>query len=98
MTDSNGYNQSLLTTIDGKCFICRRQVDTCRHEIFYGTANRVNSKREGMWVNVCSACHNKIHANPQAYIALKQVGQRSFEALQPRAEFIKIFGRNYLDD
>ena len=96
--DSNGYNESCLVTEQGVCFLCGRQVDTCRHEIFFGTANRSNSKKCGMWVNVCPLCHSRIHANPQQYIFLKEAGQRSFEALRPRAEFIAIFGRNYLEE
>lgn len=98
MTDSNGYNDSLLPTEEGTCFVCRNVLETVRHEVFYGTANRENSKREGMWVNVCVACHRNIHANPEQYLMLKEVAQKTFEVWRPRAEFMQIFGRNYIDD
>ena len=95
--DRNGYNDSALPTQFGECFICGAHVDTARHEIFYGTANREQSKREGMWVNVCPRCHRLIHNYPDQYIVLKQTGQKYFERLRPRAEFVAIFGRNYLE-
>ena len=94
--DSNGYNPSKLPTQDGVCFVCGRHIETARHEIFYGNPNRTNSKREGMWINVCPNCHRKIHSDSSKYLTLKEEGQRYFEEWKPRAEFIEIFGRNYL--
>ena len=97
MTDRNGYNLSIMGTEDGVCFICGRQPDTARHEVFYGP-NRQASKREGLWIAVCPDCHRKIHANPEGFQLLKVTGQRAFEVLRPRGEFVRIFGRNYLDE
>ena len=55
MTDSNGYNEILFDTEQGKCFNCGREVETCRHEIWHG-ANRQLSKYYGLWINVCVSC------------------------------------------
>lgn len=96
MADRNGYNHSKFQTEQGVCFICKRNIDTARHEIFYGNPNRENSKREGMWIDVCPLCHDKIHANPEQFLMLKEKGQQLFEVWRPRAEFIAIFGKNYL--
>lgn len=98
MTDRNGYNPSKLKTEEGVCFVCNTRTETARHEIFYGLKNRSASKREGMWVNVCPACHARIHANPSAFAMLKTNAQGVFEEYRPRAEFVAIFGRNYRDD
>ena len=57
-----------------------------------------NSKREGLWINVCPRCHEEIHANPDGAYFLKKTGQRAFEIWKPRGEFVKIFGRNYLEE
>lgn len=97
MTDRNGYNPSKLATEPEVCFICRRRLDTARHEIFYGP-NRTNSKRQGLWINVCPDCHAAIHREPGRFTWLKQTGQKRFEEMRPRAEFVAIFGRNYLDE
>lgn len=93
----NGYNPSKLNTEEDICFVCGIHQETARHEIFYGP-NRSASKREGMWVNVCPSCHRIIHANPDEFVVLKETGQRTFEVWKPRAEFVRIFGRNYLED
>ena len=97
MADRNGYNPSKLETEEDVCFICKRRTDTARHEIFYGP-NRKNSKREGLWINVCPRCHEEIHLNPDGAYFLKKTGQRAFEIWKPRGEFVKIFGRNYLEE
>ena len=57
--DSNGYAPSIMPPHDG-CFICGREVETARHEIFHGPY-RKTSKALGLWVNVCPACHQRIH-------------------------------------
>ena len=57
--DSNGYAPSIMPPGEG-CFVCNRQVETARHEIYHGSF-RQKSKELGLWVNVCPKCHREIH-------------------------------------
>lgn len=63
--DRNGYNPSLLDTTDGYCYLCHTERQTVRHEIYMGAGERSLSKRYGLWVNICPACHQEVHAQPQ---------------------------------
>ena len=60
--DKNGYAPSLFPHESFRCFSCGRFGETARHEIF-GGSRRSASKALGLWVNVCPACHNAIHAS-----------------------------------
>jgi hypothetical protein len=94
--DRNGYRSSLFNTEPDVCMVCHRGIHTDRHEIF-PNSNRTNSKRYGMWINVCRECHGKIHAESEGrFKYLKEEGQRLFEEEYPNESFLKIFGRNYL--
>lgn len=94
--NSNGYADSIMLTICGKCYLCHRITDTARHEIYFGSANRKNSKEHGLWVNLCPECHRTVHIDRTTDIWLKQMGQRKYELRHSREEFMNIFGRNYL--
>lgn len=96
MADSNGYNPSILATRDGECYICNSLTETARHEIYFGTANRKNSKKHGLWVNLCPYCHYLVHRNRVTDLWLKEIGQRKYELTHTRDDFVKLFGRNYL--
>ena len=83
------------------CALCGSTRNIEEHHIF-GGSNRRNSTRYGMVIDVCSTCHRTgpkaIHNNDTLRRKLMQDGQRRFEETHTRAEFMKIFGRNYLDD
>ena len=94
----NGYGKSLFPTEDGKCYVCGFVGDTARHEILHG-ANRSISKRFGLWIAVCPRCHANIHAEDNgSYLYLKEEAEERFlrEYNKDVADFIAIFGRNYL--
>ena len=94
--DRNGYRASLFNTESGFCYIHRGEVATARHEILHG-ANRNNSKRYGLWINVCPDCHKLVHLEDNGkYLYLKEDAQRLFEEEYPDKDFVAIFGRNYL--
>ena len=96
--DANGYAKSILPTKEGKCYVCNNETETVRHEVFYGTANRVNSKYYGTWVNVCPRCHAILHADPNRGrdADLKKNAQWLFERSHSRVDFIRIYGRSWL--
>lgn len=95
MADRNGYNKSLLET-EG-CFICRRKIETARHEIF-GGPNRQISKALGMWTTLCPVCHRTLHEHPADFVWLKAEAQRRFEKEFGHERFMAVFGRNYLEE
>ena len=96
--DRNGYAPSIFPTDSGRCFLCNNQTETIRHECFYGIANRKNSKRLGVWVNICPSCHKIVHLYPNVGLDayLKRNAQWRFEQSHTRKEFMETFGRNWL--
>lgn len=90
------------------CFLCGRNgtaepLET--HHIFNGTGLRKQSERYGLTVKLCAcSCHNggpnSVHRNQEADRRLKQYGQK--KAMEENdwttEDFIRIFGKNYLDD
>lgn len=96
--DRNRYNKSILDTEDGICFICGREVETARHEIYFGS-NRRLSKRLGFWVNLCPCCHQygdyAVHKCRETDLYLKRLCQRKYEEKHTRDEFMAAIGKNY---
>lgn len=90
-----------------RCFLCGRNGNGDRlerHHIFEG-ARRQLSEKYGLVVNLCGArCHRlgkySAHQNKEVAAYLHRYGQR--KAMQEQgwttAEFIKIFGKNYLQE
>ena len=88
--------------IKGQCFICGKYGDTECHHIFFGS-NRKYSEQYGLTVYLCPECHRtsevSVHKNGEVNRTLKRIGQRAFESkCGSRDKFIKIFGKNYLED
>lgn len=85
----------------GTCYLCKRMVKTEEHHIF-GGPNRKLSERYGLKVYLCPFCHRDnregAHANLEKMGRLHRIGQLAFEKKHTRAEFMKIFGKNYLED
>ena len=98
MADRNGYNKSIMATEAGRCYVCRAETETVRHEIYYGTKNRKISKINGFWLDVCPTCHRRIHAVPGKGFdkLLKQKCQKNYEAFGTRDGFRRLVGRSYL--
>lgn len=74
-------------------------------DVFFGTANRRISEREGCWCYLCARHHNMsnmgVHFNKILDLKLKQVCQTRWEEIHApddteHKKFIEIFGRNYL--
>ena len=92
--DRNGYRPSILATTAGECYLCHRQCDTVRHEVYYGTCTRALSKRYGLWVDICPCCHEEVHADPEGGKAkkLRTDAEQAFTAEgHSQAEFIRLF-------
>ena len=84
---------------DKVCYICGRTVNLERHHIFAG-ACRKWSEKYGLWVWLCgTTCHRGIDGaqyDREKNLYLKMDAQTAFERDHTRAEFMKIFGKNYL--
>jgi uncharacterized protein YlaI len=79
-----------------ECFVCKRTEPLTVHHIYAGS-RRQRSDREGMTVYLCPICHERVqHYDTKADRILKQIGQKAFEKTHTRAEFIALFGKNYL--
>lgn len=83
-----------------RCFICKSNYSLQKHHIFNGPYKKV-SEKYGLLIKVCPNCHtfasNSIHRDSTLRKRLKQIGQERFEQNHSREEFIKEFGKNYLD-
>lgn len=93
----------------GYCYRCGRACRTEKHHIF-GGPNRKLSEKYGLVVHLCHACHNEppegAHFSKDTADWLHRIGQQAFEVSrnkegmewdEARAEFIKTFGKNYLN-
>lgn len=105
--DRNGYSASIVQNDLSICFNhCKSPCSgpLNRHEVFGGPF-RQKSKRLGLWVCLCHYEHHQfgpqsVHNNAQAAFDLKKRAQLA--AMETygwsKEDFIREFGRNYLDD
>jgi hypothetical protein len=84
-----------------ECFVCGTTYNLQDHHILFGTANRKQSEKYGLKVWLCQEHHTGsrgVHFNKPLDLHLKKLAQEHFEAhIGARNEFIRVFGRNYLD-
>lgn len=102
------HKPSLLHCKDGTCYLCMLLHDDYRthhplheHHIF-GGSNRSISEAEGMKVYLCINHHvvgtEAVHNNQTNMRLLQQEGQRVYEQIHTREQFMQLFGQNYLDE
>ena len=90
--------KSVLTDDLDHCIVCGREAVNMHH-IFFGI-NRKNADADGYMIPLCYWHHmgpTGIHFNKELELQWKREGQKHFEASHTRKEFIKRYGRNYLD-
>ena len=88
--------------IKGVCYLCRKYAKVEKHHIF-GGPNRWLSEKYGLTVYLCPDCHREkpwaVHNSAAQMRLLHREGQKVWEdTIGTREEFMKIFGRNYLED
>lgn len=85
--------------IHKECFMCHRTGDLHSHHIF-GGPNRKWSEKYGLKIWLCPEHHNMsdngVHFNKALDLQIKQIAQREFEDTYTHADFMRIFGKNYL--
>ena len=102
------HKASILQEKGSPCYLCmkmrphyewKRAVH--EHHIF-GGSNRDKSEAEGLKVYLCLEHHisgkEAVHNNAEMIKVLRQDGQRAFEKTHTREEFMKLFGKNYLEE
>ena len=102
--DRNGYAPSILHTEPEEDYILKNyelsdhyEGRCVRHEVYFGSANRTVSKRNGFWVYLLPDTHNSLHLHRPDYDEwLKVTCQRAYERHHSREEFVKLIGRSYL--
>lgn len=84
------------------CELCGREGKTERHHVFFGRANRKLSEKYNMVACLCPDCHQygaqAVHRCRSTDLLLKIEYQRRFEEEHTREEFVRVFGRNYIDE
>ena len=92
--------KSVLQTDKTVCYLCGQSSGKLdEHHVFEGTANRSKSDDDSMTIYVHRVCHRWLHEHPKSALTIKARAQRKWEELYGnREEFIKRYGRNYLDD
>ena len=85
-----------------ECYVCGTSYNLHTHHIFEGSYRRKASENNGFKVYLCARHHNMsnegVHFNKDLELMLKRDCQRKYEETHTRDEFIKLIGRNYLDD
>lgn len=82
-----------------RCFVCGAARDLELHHIMHGTANRRLSTRYGLTCWLCRTHHTGrfgVHIDPELNRKLQQEAQVAFERMHTRAQWMQIFGKNYL--
>lgn len=102
------HRGSILQAEDGTCYLCvklegdyRQQQGLQTHHI-YGGPNRGVSEAEGFKVRLCLRHHTAgaaaVHNNHANMRLLQQDAQRAYERMHTREEFMRLIGRNFLED
>ena len=84
-----------------KGFICSKQVNIQDHHIYFGSAKRKISEKNGFKVWLCQEHHQGtfgVHGakGHEIDLYLKKTCQLKYEETHTRDEFIDLIGRNYL--
>lgn len=86
-----------------QCFLCGYVGQTERHHIF-GASNRNKSEKYDLTVHLCHYCHNEppngVHQNKFNRQQLQAAAQIEWQNRYNKTtdDFIKEFGRNYIND
>ncbi len=86
-------------TINDVCERCGRPYAHL-HEVFFGRGKRQLSIKYGLQKRLCYEHHEGAsgpHLNREYDLQLKREAQAKFERVHGRAEFVRLFGRNYLE-
>ena len=80
--------------VQDRCYICGRRGKTEVHHMIHGSRRKIADKY-GLTVHLCRSCHRALHDHNLHDFDLEALAQQEFEKTHTRAEWMKIFGKNY---
>lgn len=83
----------------GACRICGKVTSTQWHHVFGGPLRKA-ADREGLVIELCQECHQRMHRDAEFWLTYKKRFQRAWESRKgnSREKWMRIFHRNYLTD
>ena len=84
-----------------QCFICSKSNWLHEHHIYFGTAKRKISEKNGFKVWLCNEHHEGTYGvhgmnGHELDIFLKETCQKKYEETHSRNDFITLIGKNYI--
>lgn len=82
------------------CSVCGKRIINGRdkHHLMNGTAYRQKSEEDRLYLYLHHTCHMWLHEHPMSMRTFKQRAQRYYEEnIGTREQFIKRYGKNYLE-
>lgn len=100
---------SIMQRKDGVCYLCAKLDGDYRlhsyleeHHAFPGNPGRAKSEAEGLKVYLCARHHRTgteaVHKNREHMRLVQRDAQKVYEQTHTREEWMKMIGRNYLDE
>lgn len=84
-----------------ECYVTGRTEGLHKHHVFGGSNRRISEKK-GFYIWLIPSLHNLsdkgIHFDKSFDLSVKRACQREYEKTHSREEFMKLIGRNYLED
>lgn len=91
--------KSIVENNPEECYVCGAARPLERHHIYGGNPGRKLSERYGLTVHLCCFHHRDskegVHFNKELRDRLHEEGQKAFERIFTREEFMAVFHRNY---
>lgn len=79
-----------------ECYICASPYVE-EHHLISGTSNRALAEADGLKIYLCRKHHEEAHRDPKCNLSYKRLGQIYFEQSHTREEFIKRYGKSFID-
>lgn len=92
---SKSLKRSSLQTGEDKCRLCGSTQLLQTHHMLHGYMRKAADKY-GLTCKLCAYCHANLHDHGLYDRELQQEAQRMFEKEHSHAEFMAIFGKNFL--
>lgn len=88
---------SILQEDNTKCFICHKYLKLDKHEAF-GGSNRQKSMQWGLVYYLCRKCHSKADLEKKLRQYLHDYAREKFIKKYNEEQFLKEFGKRYIDN
>lgn len=79
-----------------ECYLCGKRDNLEVHHLLCGS-QRAKAEEYGLTIDLCHKCHMKVQQSPALMKWSRVLGQKMFEQKYSREDFVKEFGRNYLE-